>query len=93
MPLTVGATLLPKRAYSLTVGGRLLTMRTISSPPFVEPRLGFTRDSTGSSSSTCSLIGTDTREGPYSSMVRGLDANAPNRVIGDENKDCACAES
>ena len=54
--LTVGVILQPKRAYSLLVVGRLLTMRSISSPPLVGPRLGLTRDNIGPSA-TCSLIG------------------------------------
>ena len=57
IPLTVGVMLQPKRAYSFIVGGRSLTMRSISSPPLVGPRLGLTRDSTGIASATPPLMG------------------------------------
>ena len=49
IPLTVGVILQPNRAYSVIDGGRLVTMRSISSPPLVRPRLGLTRDNTGTS--------------------------------------------
>ena len=57
IPLTVGVILQPKRANSFIVGGRSLTMRSISSPPLVGPRLGLTRDSTGIASATPPLTG------------------------------------
>ena len=90
IPLTVRAILQPKRAYSLMDGGRLLTMRSISSPPLVGPRLGFTRDNSGSSSSLigiadagkgpCWLVGSD------SSLARGIgaDTSVRGRCVGED---------
>jgi len=98
--LTVGAILLPKRAYNLMVGGRLLTMRSISSPPLVGPRLGLTRDNTGTSSSTSSSIGIAVvcnvlgwPAGPESSLAEGIGANTPIRgPCAGEDGDCSRLE-
>ena len=97
---TVGAILLPKRAYNLMVGDRLLTMRTISSPPLVEPRLGLMQDNTGTSSSTCTSIGIagvckalGWPAGSESSLAEGIGVNTPIRgPCSDESGDCACLE-
>ena len=92
--------MLPKRAYNMVVGGRLLTIRSISSPPLVGPRLGLTRDNTGTSSSTSSSIGmAAVREalgwpaGSESSLAEGIGVNTPIRgPCDDEDGDCACLE-
>jgi len=89
--------LLPKRAYNRVVVGRLLTMRRISSPPLVEPRLGLTRDNTGAASSTSSSIGIAAvckvlgwPAGSESSLAEGIGANTPIRgLCADEGGDCA----
>ena len=83
MQLTVGTILEPKRAYSLIDCGRLLTMRTTSSPPLVGPRLGLTRSNTGRS---CSLTGTG---GTDPSSGRGVDVGISGKLFEDVVKGCA----
>ena len=100
IPLTVAAILQPKRAYSFIVGGRLLTMRSISSPPLVGPRLGLTRDSTEPAPATLSVTGAvDVCKRPCSlassdsPLAGGIDAD-PLIVwfSADEGSDCTRTE-
>ena len=99
-PPTVAVILQPKRAYRFIVGGRLLTMRTISSPPLVGPRLGLTRDSTGPASATGALTAaTDVRKGrcwPASSdsmLAGGTGADTSIvELCAGEGRDCPRTE-
>ena len=96
IPLTVAVILQPKRANSFIVGGRLLTMRSISSPPLVGPRLGLTRDSTGPASATCSSTGAaDVGKDPCwpagsdSLLAGGPDADTSTvGLCAGEGRDC-----
>ena len=99
-PLTVGVILHPKRAYSFTAGGRLLTMRKMTSPPLVGPRSGWTRDSSGSASATCSFTrpADDCKEprwpaGSDSLLAGGTDADTSiGGLCTGEGRDCTRPE-
>ena len=80
-------------------GGRLLTMRSISSPPLVGPRLGLTRDSTGPVSATRSLTGAVGvcrpcwLAGSDASTAGGIDADMPTvGFCAKEDSDCTGTE-
>ena len=100
IPLTVEVILQPKRANSFIVGGKLLTMRSISSPPLVGPRLGLTRDSTGHASATCSLTGAADvckepcwPAGSASLLAGGTGADTPTvGLCAGESRDCTRPE-
>lgn len=83
IPLTVGVILQPNRAYSVIDGGRLVTMRSISSPPLVSPRLGLTRDNTGTSAAASSTGAEDVCKVPCcpttsdSSLSEGIGVDTP----------------
>jgi len=75
-------------------------MRSISSPPLVGPRLGLTRDNTGTSSSTSSAIGIAVvckvlgwPAGSESSLAKGTGPNTPMRgPCAGEDGDCTRLE-